>query len=1071
MKHMLKQFIPFLLTAMLWFSAWPGMSIKCEAQTVTCSVDFYGTACAGRPITFFPECTVPGFDNYSWWVNGQHVGAGHSLTQTFTTPGSYRIKFSAYCDTYDESCPYPRPVTSQERTVYVSAIYTPNIASNVASLCESGGVTLNVTNVLGGEDSPIVNYTWRSEPAGHSGTGSTISVTNIFTTTTFFVESDLEGGCTSPGSKVITVHKTEAQPVAHAAMPYHKRQIIPSTDRQDHYWQTSATGQDLQHKTTNDYYATEAGTYFIRKYNLAINCWTNASTGINVQLNYVPPQATISQVSKPGYTKLYLMNEDQGHLLKYADYHFVNDASSSPQIISSFNNGTNIVGDKVMTSGTYYLKGRDRGTGTWGPTLTLTINVRSDESLNWVYTKSYDGMDPEPLTESKAYFDETGNNLQSQTKDRQTKMVWVSQSLRDRYDRVVGTTLAAPITGNQFRYDVDFLDGYNVEDFDYVNPNMASDNTLYNPKPVNDAKAGSLGWYYSGNNTLEPFTPATDFPYSRTEYYEDGTGESKRSASPGDQHHLGSGHEILSGTFPVYAELNDYVSRRTVAIPGIAQDGSLFSEGVQTIVRDQNGRYSIAISDKGGKSVMQALKGSADNFVLQVNTTVTGDADSNSPGYKPMLYFYLLDDQPVSLVPSSKARYTIEDIVRNKPYSPPLEGSWAAGFYKISMSSGTLTVSYKNYYRDVSYQFYDDAGNLKVNVSPNGFKKWREVVNPATNYALADKTTYRYNFLGLLQSVTETDAGTSNYLYRRDGRIRFSQNAQQQLDHSFSYTHYDKMGRPVESGEYTGTQYSFNLLSGQLEYVNQILYTSNVKDWQKSHYDEPVASIPNLPASFKQDYIRGALSWTENANIKTWYSYDEFGRLVWMAQKPAELNRTFVTRYTYNFVGNVLTVKNSAYVNENEIEPLYHHYSYDRSNRLSKVYTSTNGSTLKHRATYHYYLHGPLKRIELGDGIQGIDFVYNIHGWLTQINHPNKAQDPGEDDNDVFGMVIDYYESSIPGLITASTLDPMKFHGLTSGQNAYAMHQPLIRFEPATDYQNHPAPTMKLSEMLKGMNR
>ena len=66
---------------------------------------------------------------------------------------------------------------------------------------------------------------------------------------------------------------------------------------------------------------------------------------------------------------------------------------------------------------------------------------------------------------------------------------------------------------------------------------------------------------------------------------------------------------------------------------------------------------------------------------------------------------------------------------------------------------------------------------------------------------------------------------------------------------------------------------------------------------------------------------------------------------------------------------------------------------------------------MRHTANYSYYETGALKRVELADGIQGIDYVYNLQGQLKAINHPNltKSDDPGGDDSDLFGMTLDYY--------------------------------------------------------------
>ncbi|MFZ6013073.1 MAG: hypothetical protein ACOYXT_22210, partial [Bacteroidota bacterium] len=617
--------------------------------------------------------------------------------------------------------------------------------------------------------------------------------------------------------------------------------------------------------------------------------------------------------------------------------------------------------------------------------------------------------------------------------------------LRDQYGRVVGSTLSAPIKSDVFNYNEGFLLGSDGQNYDYNNFDLTAN--IYNPAPVDNKNEGTIGWYYSENNTLESHVPATQYPYTRSEFYTDGTGEVKRGAGVGDQHRMGKGHEVLSGTFPVHNELDDYLSRRVVAVPGIVQDGSLKHEGVQQVARDQNGKFAISISDKSGKAVMSARPGSQGDHVLEVNNTITASRVAGSANYSEMIYLYLLHPQIVTI--TGTGSYTIEDIVAGQAFTPA--GNWPVGFYRILLASGEITVSYKNYYLDVSYQFYDDTGKLKSSVSPNGFNKWKEDPNPTVNYPTIDKTTYQYNFQGLLLSMTEPDAGKTEYLYRKDGKIRFSQNALQRELSRFSYTNYDYLGRPVESGEYIGTQYTFNNLQSQLEFTGQVDFEDNdVKDWIRTYYDAPAAAITDLPSTYVQDYLHAAVSWTENANIQTWYSYDELGRVTWMAQRPKDMLKTFVTTYEYDFLGNVLKVYNAMFLGGSPVNPFYHHYEYDADRRLSKAYTSVDGTNKKLRATYDYYLHGPLKRIELGDGLQGVDFVYNIHGWLTQINHPDKAQDPGNDGNDAFGMILDYYESDISGLIvpgpTASN-DPVQFHRMgPENRHVLASHQPLIRF-------------------------
>src|SRR5690606_3075187 len=82
-------------------------------------------------------------------------------------------------------------------------------------------------------------------------------------------------------------------------------------------------------------------------------------------------------------------------------------------------------------------------------------------------------------------------------------------------------------------------------------------------------------------------------------------------------------------------------------------------------------------------------------------------------------------------------------------------------------------------------------------------------------------------------------------------------------------------------------------------------------------------------------------------------------------------------------------------------------------------------------------LHGPLKRTEIGDSLQGIDYVYTVNGQLKSINHPSLREilDPGKDgynngfNKDLFGMALDYY----PNDYTRSGEDSIGEELITNG--------------------------------------
>jgi hypothetical protein len=680
--------------------------------------------------------------------------------------------------------------------------------------------------------------------------------------------------------------------------------------------------------------------------------------------------------------------------------------------------------------------------------IVLTITDDCESKLNWIETSSFDN-NSQVVGQSKSYFDYAGRSLQSQSKHFSTGRIFTSGVVKDQYDRVIATSLAAPTAYGNFKYDIRFM-------LDATGNDIVNAADLDAPQAFDESSMGRLGWYYSVANTLEDYLPKSKYPYTRTKYYEDGSGEVMMTARPGEHHILGSNHESLSGTFAVLNELDDYLLiRNTHVLPAQTSYTTLKQGGFQRVIRDENGNYAISISDKSGKTLMTARPG---NWVTISNVVTLKRGD---PLFMDRLYFYLLKPGIVTLTPSgTPPAYSATNIISDQPFTiPPANSNWPAGFYRIDITSGTLGVAFSNSYEDIAYTFYDDASRMVSSISPNGYKQLK-LNSPAVSYANIDKTMYTYNHRGWLLSMTEPDAGRTEYVYRSDGKIRFSQNALQRTQNRFSYTHYDELIRPVESGEYIGTSVAFKsvAMNSLIEVpANAITWNINdTKDWIRTHYDQPV-SAGILPTGYNQTFLIGAVSWTESKSTSTYYSYDEFGRATWMWQKPKpitipggsnlSIGKSFLSTYQYNFLGNVLSVGNFTVDGSGSVSStgkFYHHYEYDADQRLFKAYTSLDGLKRKLRASYTYYTHGPLKRVELGDQLQGIDFVYNIHGWLVSINHPEQTSDPGGDGvinsansnfkKDAFGMILDYYESSMSGLfqIVANDqkMNPTRFHKL-----------------------------------------
>ncbi|MCK6693757.1 MAG: RHS repeat-associated core domain-containing protein, partial [Thermoanaerobaculia bacterium] len=321
---------------------------------------------------------------------------------------------------------------------------------------------------------------------------------------------------------------------------------------------------------------------------------------------------------------------------------------------------------------------------------------------------------------------------------------------------------------------------------------------------------------------------------------------------------------------------------------------------------------------------------------------------------------------------------------------------------------------------------------------------------------------YDYNSLGWLLSTNTPDGGKTEFVYKKDGTIRFKQNAAQRAGHTsktmrkFSYINYDAFNRIIETGEYDPAlpgppPGSEGTRTGNLYFENYYNYNPNIgnsvsnsksihqvvddmrgidpsRSTQRSYisYDFPDPDFylkTTLPVSdYKQSFVWGRVAKTWNKDIVTWYSYNELGQLIWIVQRienmpNGNLNYSVKTvNYTYDFNGNLLEIK---YQKENSAETVEHYYTYDADKRLKKAEAKQGNNPREEQVSYSYYKHGPLKRVELANKMQGIDYVYTINGWLKSLNTPElNERDPGRDGavnsptpfpKDLFGMTLDYF--------------------------------------------------------------
>lgn len=362
---------------------------------------------------------------------------------------------------------------------------------------------------------------------------------------------------------------------------------------------------------------------------------------------------------------------------------------------------------------------------------------------------------------------------------------------------------------------------------------------------------------------------------------------------------------------------------------------------------------------------------------------------------------------------------------------------------KEAWQNETFTRSFEHQEYHYTLYYYDQAGNLEQTVPPAGV----DILSPAlttqvqverengsgTFIAPAHtlKTNYVYNSLNQLVWQKTPDAGESKFWYDNLGRLAVSQNAEQALNDHYSYTHFDFLGRVVEVGQLTSTTAMTNALAFSSAGLSSWHSSANSSKEQitSTEYDNVSSAIAYL--NFTQENLRKRVVRTHykesiSGPIKyaTYYTYDVSGNVSDIVREHSELaylgHQYKLTHYEFDLIsGNVNQV---VYQPEQE-DQFVHQYAYDGDNRIITVETSADRIHWDEEAHYSYYLHGPLKRTELGNQkVQGMDFVYNLQGWIKGVNGTTQEsfRDVGKDgaagslnENvavDAFGYSLTYFQ-------------------------------------------------------------
>lgn len=439
----------------------------------------------------------------------------------------------------------------------------------------------------------------------------------------------------------------------------------------------------------------------------------------------------------------------------------------------------------------------------------------------------------------------------------------------------------------------------------------------------------------------------------------------------------------------------------------------------------------------------------------------------------PNIYYFNIFSDNTSIAISGGGSYTLIKM-KDETVTTLLSGNKLdEGYYKIIVNTGIVNLGYSMGFSDITYNYYNHLGQLVANIAPNGVKLL--ILNGASSYgsisAVPFAKTFAFDVQGRLTSMTDPDRGTNSFVYRSDGKLRFFQNGVQSSSGTgkYKYYNYDQIGRLVESGEYqpdaSGVPFGSPSMTSIIDNVSQTggITTGVKSDVTITAFDIPdnghgltgyIQDQANLGSAIsnvsKYSSITNNSPSAANLIARTWYSYDEEGRIVWqikMLQNLAGGNLYKTTDLAYDLMGRLIK---KVFQKNTSSETFVHYYKYDEANQqLWKVYTNTTdvaiteplSSTYQLQATYIYYLHGGLKRVEIADQLQGVDYTYTLDGKLKAVNNNKRANDPGGDGTtnafpqDAFGMILDYFSGDYNN---ARSIGIKAINGLAAGNDNYS---------------------------------
>jgi RHS repeat-associated protein len=386
-----------------------------------------------------------------------------------------------------------------------------------------------------------------------------------------------------------------------------------------------------------------------------------------------------------------------------------------------------------------------------------------------------------------------------------------------------------------------------------------------------------------------------------------------------------------------------------------------------------------------------------------------------------------------------------------------------------------------------TYYVYDDFGNLRFSIPPKAVGALEQNLWNFTQ-GIADELCFSYEFdaRGRLIVQKQPGIGSKHSVYDKKNRLVMSKDQNLNLQSKWNFFIYDGLQRNIATGvlsspasratmqgyanavqdgdvqisAFVGTNNSETIIAdAPVIFCNgcsDIVYNS-VSEYDKysfssaisfnSNYTFSPSNAPNILVSAKSNLTRGLQTSSfirildhdnNSTNDKFIYStfyYDEKGRSFQvLTNNSIKNNLSDYTTMQYDFSGKIMSTFEKHTLGSTNNTAISESL-YDQAGSPVKFSMNYNNSQFKELASYSYDLMGQLKKKVLAPGYMGnegieiLDYTYNIQGWLTGINRAYAlSNNPYNQWDRFFGMDLGYensgslylnpkYNGTITGLI------------------------------------------------------